>query len=77
VGSKAILEFIKSKKPLLTLSGHIHETADISGKFYEMIGGGLSATAGNGVHPNKLAYLVFEPNNICVTLERQIIEFVK
>ncbi len=38
VGSRAIREFIEKKQPPVTLHGHIHESADMSGNFFEKIG---------------------------------------
>ncbi len=38
VGSKAIRGFIETVQPLLTLHGHIHESADISGDWRDKIG---------------------------------------
>ena len=38
VGSDAIYEFIKKNQPLLTLHGHIHESPDMTNKFYNRIG---------------------------------------
>jgi uncharacterized protein len=38
VGSIAIRRFIESKQPLLTLHGHIHESARITGSWKERIG---------------------------------------
>ncbi len=41
VGSIAIKRFIENKQPLLTLHGHIHEAASITGKWKEKIGNTL------------------------------------
>ena len=38
VGSKAIREFIENRQPYLTLHGHIHESAEISGTWKQIIG---------------------------------------
>jgi len=38
VGSHAIREFIEKKQPLITLHGHIHESADMSGTPVDKIG---------------------------------------
>ena len=46
VGSIAIKRFIQSKKPMLTLHGHIHESPDMSGKIFERFGKTLSANPG-------------------------------
>lgn len=38
VGSKAIRQFVETKQPYLTLHGHIHESAGISGEWRQTIG---------------------------------------
>jgi uncharacterized protein len=38
VGSRAIRQFIETKQPYLTLHGHIHESAGISGEWRQTIG---------------------------------------
>ena len=45
VGSIAIQQFIKNKQPLLTLHGHVHESAQITGWWKEKIGRTYSFTA--------------------------------
>jgi len=38
VGSIAVKRFIEDKKPLITLHGHVHESARLTGKWMEKIG---------------------------------------
>ena len=45
VGSIAIQQFIQSQQPLLTLHGHVHESAEITGWWKEKIGRTYSFTA--------------------------------
>jgi len=45
VGSIAVRRFIESRQPLLTLHGHIHESARITGAWQERIGGTLAISA--------------------------------
>jgi uncharacterized protein len=45
VGSIAIQHFIKNKQPLLTLHGHVHESAKITGWWREKVGRTFSFTA--------------------------------
>lgn len=47
VGSVAIRQFIETYQPYLTLHGHIHETVEMSGSFFEKIGTSFVATSGN------------------------------
>lgn len=59
IGSKAVREFIISKKPLLTMHGHIHETFDQSGDFKWQTGDSVSITAANDFTSNKLSCVLF------------------
>ena len=45
VGSIAIQRFIKTKQPLLTLHGHVHESAQITGWWNEKVERTYSFTA--------------------------------
>jgi len=45
VGSIAIQQFIKNKQPLVTLHGHVHESAQITGWWKEKVGRTYSFTA--------------------------------
>lgn len=47
VGSRGILSFIKKYQPKLTLHGHIHDAAELSGNFYEKIGKSTVANVSN------------------------------
>jgi len=38
VGSKAVLDFIETRQPLLTLHGHIHESPDVTGHHTARLG---------------------------------------
>jgi Icc-related predicted phosphoesterase len=62
VGSIAIRRFIESRQPLLTLHGHIHESAGLSRSWRDLIGRThcLSA-AHNGP---ELALVRFDPDNL-------------
>jgi uncharacterized protein len=59
VGSKAISEFIRQQKPLITLHGHIHESSRLTGSWSEITGETTSFSAaydGTG-----LAIVKFDP----------------
>lgn len=45
VGSIAIKEFIQARQPMLTLHGHIHESAKITGSWKEQIGDTMAYSA--------------------------------
>lgn len=70
VGSIAIRNFIEKKQPMLTLHGHIHESARITGSWKDKIGNTFcfgAAYDGNG-----LAVVKFDLNNL-ENAERNII----
>lgn len=46
VGSMAIREFIEREQPPLTLHGHIHESFEMSGRFFDEIGKTVSVNQG-------------------------------
>jgi Icc-related predicted phosphoesterase len=45
-GSRAVLRFIQSSRPRLTLHGHIHESPEVSGSFVEELGETLCVNPG-------------------------------
>jgi uncharacterized protein len=61
VGSIAIKRFIEKKQPLITLHGHIHESARISGSWKDKIGSTFCFTAAH--NGSELAVVKFELNN--------------
>jgi uncharacterized protein len=64
VGSFAIREFIEKHKPYATLHGHIHESADITGKFKEELGKTTMILAGNYDNRDALSVVEFELGNV-------------
>ncbi|MBC8321087.1 MAG: metallophosphoesterase [Bacteroidetes bacterium] len=61
VGSIAISRFIAERHPMITLHGHIHESARITGHWYEQIG---NTTAISAAHDgNELALVRFNPDD--------------
>lgn len=70
VGSIAIKRFIETKQPMLTLHGHIHESARITGNWKDKIGRTFCFSA---AHDGKeLAIILFDLNNL-ETAERKLI----
>ncbi len=62
VGSIAIKRFIEKRQPLLTLHGHVHESASITGSWKDKIGEtNVFGAAHNGP---ELALLRFDPENL-------------
>lgn len=70
VGSIAIKRFIETKQPLITLHGHIHESAQLTGIWYEYIGRTLCI---NGAHQGKELSIVKIHLNDKISFERLLI----
>ena len=72
VGSKAVYEFLKKYQPLLSFHGHIHESAEVSGKWYNNIGRTLCIQPGQSHYHEK--YLVYTLIDLeTMELERKVI----
>jgi Icc-related predicted phosphoesterase len=61
IGSIAIKRFIEKKQPLLTLHGHVHESARITGKWMDKIGSTVCISAAHD--DDRLALVNFNPGN--------------
>ncbi|PLX24124.1 MAG: hypothetical protein C0600_13655 [Ignavibacteria bacterium] len=59
VGSVAIKRFIEQRQPLITLHGHIHESASITGEWKEQIGRSWCYSAAH--NGRELALVRFDP----------------
>jgi len=57
VGSKAVYEFLKQKQPLMSFHGHIHESPEISNKWFEYLNKTLCIQPGQSHHFQD--YLIF------------------
>ena len=72
-GSRSIKAFIEETQPLLTLHGHIHESPELSGAYFDRIGETLSINPGQsawaGRDTIKLHAVTFELENIKETLQ--------
>jgi hypothetical protein len=60
IGSRSIRVFIETCQPLLTLHGHIHESPEISGHYFDRIGNTLSVNPGQFPCGSKLHAVTFE-----------------
>lgn len=71
-GSRSIKTFLERNQPLLTLHGHIHESAELSGAYMDRIGKTLSINPGqsawSGRDVMKLHAVTFEIERIEETL---------
>jgi Icc-related predicted phosphoesterase len=61
VGSAAVRRFIEERQPRLTLHGHIHESARMTGAWSDRIGGTVCLSAAH--HGPELALVQFEPGS--------------
>ena len=71
-GSRSIKAFIEGNQPLLTLHGHIHESSEVSGAYFDRIGKTISINPGQFVFSGrdsvKLHAVTFEVEKIEETL---------
>lgn len=75
VGSRAVRRFVEQNSPYATLSGHIHESPDISGYYADKVGNSPCFAVGNG-NDNEgryIAALLFDLCDIASTMERRIL----
>ncbi len=72
-GSRSIKAFIEENQPLLTLHGHIHESPELSGTYFDRMGETLSINPGQftsaGGKGFELHAVTFEMENIDGTLK--------
>jgi len=80
-GSRSIKAFIEEHQPLLTLHGHIHESPDLSGAYFDRIGETLSINPGQSVWTGrdflKLHAVTFEMENVEKTLSHTCLQKVR
>ncbi|MHA2009290.1 MAG: metallophosphoesterase family protein [Promethearchaeota archaeon] len=73
VGSKAEYEFFKKNQPKLTLHGHIHESPDVSGKWYSKLGDTICIQPGQSRQDkNSLTYVLIDLETM--EIERKVVE---
>jgi Icc-related predicted phosphoesterase len=68
-GSRSIKNFIEKNQPLLTLHGHIHESPELSGAYFDRIGETLMINPGQFIWTSRDV-----PNLHAVTFEMEKIE---
>jgi Icc-related predicted phosphoesterase len=52
-GSRSIKALIENHQPFLTLHGHIHESPDLSGHYFDRIGETISINPGQSIYKGK------------------------
>ena len=70
IGSRAIRLFIENHQPYLTLHGHIHESSEISGRYWDRIGKTICINPGQSTE--ELYAVVFELEDVSTTLEHTV-----
>ena len=70
IGSRAIRTFIENHQPYLTLHGHIHESAEISGQYWDRIGKTICLNPGQSTE--ELYAVVFELEDVSTTMEHTV-----
>jgi Icc-related predicted phosphoesterase len=72
-GSRSIKVFIEENQPLLTLHGHIHESPELSGAYFDRIGNTISINPGQSAWSGSdlvtLHAVIFEIENVEETLK--------
>lgn len=66
VGSRAVRDWIETHAPLCSLHGHIHESPEVSGSFYDRIGRSLAINPGQ--RPDRLQAVWFDASKLESTL---------
>ena len=74
IGSRAIRAFIERHQPYLSLHGHIHESAEISGIYLDRIGETICINPGQSTE--ELYGVVFELEDIPGTIEHTVFGLV-
>jgi Icc-related predicted phosphoesterase len=62
--------FIERQQPYLTLHGHIHESSEISGQYWDRIGKTLCINPGQSIE--ELYAVFFELEDVITTLEHTV-----
>lgn len=70
VGSKAVREFIETRKPMLALHGHIHESPGLTGAYCERVGETLCVNPGQAAEV--LHAVAFDSGNPPGTLRHTV-----
>ena len=71
IGSRAIRLFIEKHQPYLSLHGHIHESSEISGQYWDRIGRTVCINPGQSTE--ELYAVVFKLEDVFNTLEHTVL----
>jgi Icc-related predicted phosphoesterase len=80
-GSRSIRVFIEENQPLLTLHGHIHESPELSGAYFDRIGETICINPGQSAWSDrgliKLHAVTFEMENVEETIKHTCLPIVR
>lgn len=71
IGSKAVRRFIAARRPLCALHGHVHESPEATGAYFDEVGGVLCVNPGQ-TH-ERLYAVLFDTNNPRATLRHTVL----
>jgi Icc-related predicted phosphoesterase len=70
IGSRAVREFIESRRPLCALHGHVHESPQVTGSYFDEVGGVLCINPGQS--HERLQAVLFDTNQLRATLRHTV-----
>ena len=74
VGSRSITQFILDNNPYCVLSGHIHESPDMTGIFMNKIGDTICIQPGQRYQDDEANYVIMNLDDIERTIERHCVQ---
>jgi Icc-related predicted phosphoesterase len=72
IGSRAVRSFIESRRPSCSLHGHIHESPQVSGRYFERIGDTLAINPGQ--EPTRLHAVLLDASQPARTLRHTVFD---
>jgi Icc-related predicted phosphoesterase len=73
IGSRAVRRFIEQRQPTVALHGHIHDSPDVTGHFYDQLGATLCINPGQRID-GPLAAVLFDPAAPAKSLRHTILQ---
>ncbi len=70
IGSQAVREFIESRRPLCALHGHVHESPEVTGSYFDEVGGVLCINPGQS--HERLYAVLFDAEQPRATLRHTV-----
>jgi Icc-related predicted phosphoesterase len=70
IGSKAVRSFVESRRPLCALHGHVHESPELTGSYFDEVGGVLCINPGQS--HERLQAVLFDSERPRDTLQHTV-----